>query len=148
MLKILILFFANGVKSFLSIFKYWIWNKNKNIKIQFDGSHNENRNYSMLDILFLSIQTSLLKCITESKLRTLFEGSKTVFDIFKACELTLKADRQLGQISNFLLAKWGVRCNISRGARPSRNGRGDAALGFVHFEFQLILALRIPSRSY
>ena len=42
--------------------------------------------------------------IPESKLRTLFEVSKTVFDGFKAFELTLKGDRRSSQILNFLLA--------------------------------------------
>ena len=43
---------------------------------------------------------------------------------------------------------WVIRCNNSSGARPSRNERGYAALEFVHFEFQRILALRFLSHYY
>ena len=71
----------------------------------------------------------------------------------------LKVHKQLWSTSYFRLqgickridkkeSNWGVRCNNSRDARPIRNRRGYAALGFVEIQSERILALRIPSLSY
>ena len=57
-----------------------------------------------LDVTFHLNRFEIISSYPELKLITLFEGSKTVFDGFKAFQLTLKSDRRSSRILNFLLA--------------------------------------------
>ena len=65
----------------------------------------------------------------------------------KKCQTLAELAESLG-VNHTTIERSDAITAEARGLVGARNGRRCATLGFVHFEFQRILALRILSRSY